>query len=38
MLEMLQKKFEKKKYFPKNVQVHYDQLTQEIAKYNRFKI
>ena len=32
------KKFEKKKYFPKNVQVHYDQLTQEIAKYNRFKI
>ena len=32
------KKFEKKKCFPKNVQVHYDQLTQEIAKYNRFKI
>ena len=32
------KKFVKKKCFPKNVQVHYDQLTQEIAKYNRFKI
>ena len=32
------KNFEKKKCFPKNVQVHYDQLTQEIAKYNRFKI
>lgn len=31
-------KFVKNKHLPKNMQVHYDHLVQEIVKYNRIKI
>lgn len=32
------KKFKKGKHLPKNVQTHFDYLTQEAAKYNLFKV